>query len=204
MKDQEKNDQHGRKGQSPLGALADEHSKSHISMSKNTNDEIIDLMLSKLYEHHPDQIILSPLFEDLGFEDFDYIDFQEMIADEGLAKYVEQDSMRLTRFGRQVSKNGGWLKHLEIRANKQRTSVLKLRHDARLSQWKVITFWPVIFGSLIGGLFGAVSLVLELEGRGYISTPINLRKTQPERTETSITANPTNQIVHSPTSDTLK
>jgi len=62
----------------------------------------------------------------------------------------------------------------------------KLRYDTKLSKWQVKTFWYIFFGGFIGGLMGATSLILELEGRGYITLPIELRQSRPEQDGVSI------------------
>jgi hypothetical protein len=87
--------------------------------------------------------------------------------------------------------SGGFKKQHEIdqaakkrQAEKEEREFEKLEYDAKLSKWKFKTFWFVFFGGFIGGLMGATSLILELEGRGYITLPIELRQSRPAPTDT--------------------
>jgi hypothetical protein len=90
-------------------------------------------------------------------------------------------------------------------SDNQKIEDAKLRWDARLSKWQVCTFWPVFIGGFIGGIFGTASLVLELEDRGYLTLPIELRKSQTEQIEVSTNSNDTTkQAVQYSSADTLK
>ncbi|MBP9152843.1 MAG: hypothetical protein KBF73_11210 [Flavobacteriales bacterium] len=61
----------------------------------------------------------------------------------------------------------------------------KLRSDARLSNLQADHFWKIFGVAFIGGLVGIFTLVLELEDRGYITLPIELRKSQSIQDEAS-------------------
>ena len=152
-----------------------------------SDDQIIDKILAELNRQRGGTMFVASYCEDLGLDDFAYIAFVDRLEAEGLAtKGSPGHRMTITDFGRQVCKNGGWLLQVDtINANKKaaandkQLASEKLRHDTKISRWQVKTFWWIFFGGFIGGLMGATSLVLELEGRGYIALPIQLRQNRP-------------------------
>lgn len=81
----------------------------------------------------------------------------------------------------------------------------KLRSDARLSKLQADHFWKIFGVAFIGGVAGLFTLVLELEDRGYISLPIELRKDQSGKDETlDGSTDKTKEAVQYSNSDTLK
>jgi|GEM_PF-1812915 len=97
-------------------------------------------------------------------------------------------------------KSGGFNKqHKDLEAEKTKQEEIreieleKLKYDTKLSKWQVKVFWWVFFAGFIGGLMGVISLTLELEDRGYIRLPIELRESKVEQNRTleSSIRNPT-------------
>ena len=93
--------------------------------------------------------------------------------------------LKISQLGIDIIESGGYLAYLDTlkkqalyNAKIQQATDKKLFIELTVANWKKNTFWLWFCGAIIGGLFGVISLVLELDSRGYIKVPLPLRQNQ--------------------------
>jgi len=168
-------------------------------MSDYTNDQIVDCILQALYKYDQQCVHISPLCDNFELDEFSYIEFVERLVDEDLAIQCDSpDTLRISPFGRQVSKSGGWLKHIENEAEKIRVIDQKHSNDAKLSKWMVKTrWWPHIVAA-ISLLLSITALTMQLLNQNRVN-----RSALTQKLTDSIAEIPAEQPIQIIDSDTL-
>ena len=87
------------------------------------------------------------------------IDFMKI---EQLIDAPNEHMLNLTKFGYEVVRKGGWIKHLERERIKTKLSDRKERYDFNLSKWKHNTFVPLFLVAIFGGLYSGYDFIYNL------------------------------------------
>jgi hypothetical protein len=138
-----------------------------------SNFDNVDKVLNSFYHLFPYGENYSDLVYDFDFEkkERDYI-LNFLIKHGLLEDFGSSGKKKISDKGIEVvEKHGGieyFMNKLESdEKNKfkiNKTKNTKLLNDARLSRWKVWTFWPVFLIGLFGGLYSIASIILILSG----------------------------------------
>ncbi len=85
----------------------------------------------------------------------------DLMKIEQLIDMPNDHMLNLTKFGYEVQRNGGWIKHLNREKTKTIRNDKKADYDFKTSKWKAKTFWPLLIFGALGGLYGTVDFITE-------------------------------------------
>jgi predicted transcriptional regulator len=138
-------------------------------METTDQNEIINLIFETLSVKRNNDLVKLCTAR-FGIENYKIINETiTFLSDKQIIERVVRDHYSLTTLGRQIVKQGGWLKYIEQESleNNEEEFIKqkekdKLIYETKLARWQVKTFWYLFFLAIIGGIFGIISLILQL------------------------------------------
>lgn len=174
-----------------------------------TDDDIIEELLNDLYKSKTPSFVNSTL-KRLGLKMNLAPKFRDRLISKGLASlFTRSGSLIIEDFGRHIYESGGWLKHIESlnekneeQKNIDKIKLKKLISEEKLSRWQVKTFWWFFGLSILGGLVGIRTVILEIKDK-YYTEPQEQREKDQEKKEPIYNEREITEI-DKPQLDTLK
>lgn len=150
-------------------------------------DYIIDYLVETGFQTSFPDLIREDKFKNKNPE-FTYIEFNRLasiIDGMGCAQVYLPGNMDLTTVIRPNGRtayfkaNGGFKKkYSELLENRKHSEIVrkKERNDAKLSDWQVKTFWPVLIFGLFGGIYSGIDLIGKFTKKETISSEMVSQK----------------------------
>lgn len=83
----------------------------------------------------------------------------DLMKIEQLIDIPNEHMLNLTKFGYEIVRKGGWIKHLEQEKIKSNRLLRKDIIDFSLSKFKYYTFWPVFIFAFVGFVFSVTNFL---------------------------------------------
>lgn len=124
------------------------------------DDEQIDKMLNDVSKQGK---------YDLGYVSYlvdDRLEFERKLSKMKVLDLVEitfnPHVMFLTRKGKNIVKEGGWLKHIQENEKKEKRAEDKDLYDYKLAKWQHDTFWWIFALAVFGGLYSIFDILRDI------------------------------------------